>query len=76
LFGIVGALFAVPLVAVLNTVVTYIVRAKNPNSASDGEGDEAAAVLERAKDKLDTAVHEAAIEESDGDSTKGDSRTD
>ncbi|MCF2588541.1 AI-2E family transporter [Brevibacterium sp. UCMA 11752] len=76
LFGIVGALFAVPLVAVLNTVVTYIVRAKNPNSASDGEGDEAAAVLERAKGKLDTAVHEAAVEESDGDSTKGDSRTD
>lgn len=74
LFGIVGALFAVPMVAVLNTVVTYIVRAKNPNSPSGGEGDEAAAVLEKAKDKLDTAIHEAAVETSEGDSPRSGGR--
>ena len=68
LFGIVGALFAVPMVAVVNTVVTYIVRAKRPRDPDDpaeGEGDEAAAVLDRAKGKLDTAIHESAVERSD-----------
>ncbi|MDN6123798.1 MAG: AI-2E family transporter [Brevibacterium sp.] len=75
LFGIVGALFAVPMVAVLNTVVTYIVRAKNPNGPSDGEGDEASAVLQRAKGKLDTTIHEAAVETTEDDSTKGGGRT-
>ncbi|MGO3309826.1 MAG: AI-2E family transporter, partial [Brevibacterium aurantiacum] len=73
LFGIVGALFAVPLVAVLNTVVTYIVRAKKPQNP-DGEGDEAAVVLERAKDKLNTAIHESAEETSANDSSKGTGR--
>ncbi len=35
LFGIVGALFAVPLVAVLNTVIGYIVRANGPRPEPD-----------------------------------------
>ncbi|RAD51056.1 AI-2E family transporter, partial [Burkholderia multivorans] len=34
LFGIVGALFAVPAIAVLNTVVTYIVHANGPRGGS------------------------------------------
>ncbi|WP_309132503.1 AI-2E family transporter [Brevibacterium sp.] len=39
LFGIVGALFAVPLVAVLNTMVGYIVRANGPRPDRDPDSD-------------------------------------
>lgn len=69
LFGIVGALFAVPAVAVANTVISYIARAKNPpdpDDPADGVDDEASAVLETAKDKLDSAIHDSAVERSDG----------
>lgn len=74
LFGIVGALFAVPAVAVANTVVTYIVRAKNPNDSADGDGDEASDVLDDAKDKLDAAIYEAAVEGPDHGAPDGGSR--
>ena len=69
LFGIVGALFAVPLVAVLNSVVSYIVR----TNAGDGDAEEdpprdpdereATAVPESAKERLNDAVHESAEDE-------------
>ena len=70
LFGIVGALFAVPLVAVLNSVVSYIVRT-NAGDSEDAEEDpprdpderEATAVLESAKERLNDAVHESAEDE-------------
>ncbi|GAA1849697.1 AI-2E family transporter [Brevibacterium marinum] len=71
LFGIVGALFAVPMVAVLNTVVTYVSRAKGPHGSDDEDADEASAVLERAKGKLDTAIDESAVEESDDSAERG-----
>ncbi|UVI37455.1 AI-2E family transporter [Brevibacterium spongiae] len=69
LFGIVGALFAVPAVAVLNSVVSYIVRADSGDHEKDSSDDpspddpkdrEATAVLERAEDRLTEAVHDAA----------------
>lgn len=68
LFGIVGALFAVPAVAVLNTVVSYIVNAKSsggggdPAADGDPKSNEAGAVLDSAKEKLDEAIHESAEE--------------
>lgn len=74
LFGIVGALFAVPAVAVANTVVTYIVRAKTSNDRADDNGDEASDVLDDAKDKLDTAIHEAAVEGPDSETPDAGSR--
>src|SRR5699024_2261627 len=39
LFGIVGALFAVPLVAVLNSVVGYIARASGSEAAGEASAD-------------------------------------
>ena len=72
LFGIVGALFAVPLVAVLNSVVSYIVRTNaGDGDSEDAEEDpprdpderEATAVLESAKERLNDAVHESAEDE-------------
>src|SRR5699024_5854955 len=39
LFGIVGALFAVPLVAVLNSVVGYIARASGSEDAGEASAD-------------------------------------
>lgn len=76
LFGIVGALFAVPLVAVLNSVVGYIARADSAagdDDAEDAEGPpsdpkarEAAAVLDAAKERLTEAVHESAEDDSAG----------
>ena len=80
LFGIVGALFAVPLVAVLNSVVSYIVRT-NAGDAEDAEEDpprdpnerEATAVLETAKERLNDAVHESAEDERASGSEPNDS---
>ncbi|RBP66169.1 putative PurR-regulated permease PerM [Brevibacterium sanguinis] len=43
LFGIVGALFAVPLIAVLNTVVGHIVRSNGPRPGFDPDDPETAA---------------------------------
>lgn len=67
LFGIVGALFAVPAIAVLNTVVTYIVHANGPRGGSAPpeatEADtEAGAVLDEAEDRLAEAIHDSAQE--------------
>ena len=83
LFGIVGALFAVPLVAVLNSVVSYIVRtnAGDAEDAEDAEEDptrdpderEATAVLESAKERLTDAVHESAEDERETDPDQTDS---
>ena len=74
LFGIVGALFAVPTVAVVNTVVTYIARDKghadpgdSPGSGESRDGDEATTILDDAEDKLDKAIHESAVERSEND---------
>lgn len=60
LFGIVGALFAVPLVAVLNTVVSYIVHANGPRGGAAPPEErpdtaEADAVLDSAQAKVDAA---------------------
>ena len=82
LFGIVGALFAVPLVAVLNSVVSYIVRTNaGDGDAEDAEEDpprdpnerEATAVLETAKERLNDAVHESAEDERASGSEPNDS---
>jgi predicted PurR-regulated permease PerM len=76
LFGIVGALFAVPAVAVLNSVVGYIARANGPGGAEDPAADpkakEASAVIGEAKERLTEAVHDSAVEQ-DADGSAGDS---
>jgi predicted PurR-regulated permease PerM len=81
LFGIVGALFAVPLVAVVNSVVSYIVRAGGSDEAGDSDetGDspadpdarEAAEVLDAAEERLTEAVKDSAAK-SDGASSAGE----
>ena len=64
LFGIVGALFAVPLIAVLNSVVGYIARSGSGSHAEDSPTDpkekEAEDVLDVAKERLAEAVAESA----------------
>lgn len=87
LYGIVGALFAVPAVAVINTVVSYIVHANGPRGGGEppdeSEPDtEAEAVLETAKDKLAEAIDDSGADHSaahaaddgtsDGDSASAD----
>jgi predicted PurR-regulated permease PerM len=81
LFGIVGALFAVPLVAVLNSVVGYIARADGEGHAEDPRTDpdekEAEEVLEGAKERLAEAVADSAEDvESSSDSARESSAAD
>ncbi|GAA3825619.1 hypothetical protein KACC15558_02200 [Brevibacterium ammoniilyticum] len=77
LYGIVGALFAVPAVAVINTVVSYIVHANGPRGGGpldEAEPDtEAEAVLETAKDKLAEAIDDAGADHSAAHAAGGDS---
>lgn len=73
LFGIVGALFAVPAVAVLNTMVSYIVNARSsgggddPTADGDSKSNEATVILDSAQGKLDEAIHESAEEQAAAD---------